>query len=60
METITNSYEAIEMLKEVKANALENGRDTVIKDICLDSLCFVIDEAVKCIDRLRLFRGDWH
>ena len=58
METITNSYEAIEMLKEVKANALENGRDTTIKDIDFNSLCFVLDESIKCIDRLRLFRGE--
>ena len=61
METITNSYEAMEMLKEVKANikpATLDKKHSVVMDIDVDSLVFVIDEAIKCIDRLRLFRGE--
>lgn len=43
--------EVIEMLKTLKEQAIRSYNDTVILDVKLDSFIFVINEAIKVIEK---------
>lgn len=44
------SNELIDMLTMIKGQAVKNNNDTIIKNIKIDSLKFVIDKVIKALE----------
>lgn len=48
--TQKNDYEeVISYLRILKESAIDDGKNTIVKDVCLDSLKFAVDQAIEFI-----------
>ena len=54
---MSRQEEVIKMLETLKYSAIGYGEDTMVDGVCLDSFTFIIDEAIKEVNRLRYLDG---